>query len=65
MILDLSQDDIFFLSGFMSNLLAVLDENTSDIERRILRTYSDEDYEKDIKKLEKLETIINRDFLKK
>jgi len=65
MILDLSQDDIFFLSGFMSNLLAVLDENTSDIERRIIRNYSDVDYEKDLKKLEKLETIIMRDFLKK
>jgi hypothetical protein len=65
MILDLSQDDIFFLSGFMSNLLAVLDENASDVTRRIIRTYSDEDYEKDLKKLEKLETIIMRDFLKK
>lgn len=65
MILDLSQDDIFYLSGFMSNLLASLDETPRDVERRILRTYSDEDYEKDIKKLEKLEVIINRDFLKK
>jgi hypothetical protein len=65
MILDLSVDDIFYLSGFMSNLLAVLDEDNSSIARRIIRTYSDEDYEKDIKKLEKLEVIINRDFLKK
>jgi hypothetical protein len=65
MILDLSVDDIFYLSGFMSNLLASLDETPRDVERRILRTYSDEDYEKDIKKLEKLEVIINRDFLKK
>jgi hypothetical protein len=65
MILDLSVDDIFYLSGFMSNLLASLDETPRDVERRMLRTYSDEDYEKDIKKLEKLEVIINRDFLKK
>jgi len=65
MILDLSVDDIFYLSGFMSNLLASLDETPRDVERRMLRTYSDEDYEKDLKKLEKLETIINRDFLKK
>jgi hypothetical protein len=65
MILDLSQDDIFYLSGFMANLLSVLDEDNSSIARRIIRTYSDEDYEKDLKKLEKLETIINRDFLKK
>jgi hypothetical protein len=65
MILDLSQDDIFYLSGFMSNLLASLDETPRDVERRMLRTYSDEDYEEDIKRLEKLEVIINRDFLKK
>jgi hypothetical protein len=65
MILDLSLDDIFYLSEFMSNLLAVLDEDNSSIARRIIRTYSDEDYEKDIKKLEKLEVIINKDFLKK
>ena len=65
MILDLSQDDIFYLSGFMSNLLASLDETPRDVERRMLRTYPDEDYEKDIKRLEKLEVIINRDFLKK
>jgi hypothetical protein len=65
MILDLSLDDIFYLSEFMSNLLASLDENPRDVERRIIRTYSDEDYEKDIKKLEKLEVIINKDFLKK
>jgi hypothetical protein len=65
MILDLSQDDIFYLSSFMANLLSVLDEDNSSVARRVIRTYSDEDYEKDLKKLEKLETIINRDFLKK
>jgi hypothetical protein len=65
MILDLSQDDIFYLSSFMANLLSVLDEDNSSIARRVIRTYSDEDYEKDLKKLEKLERIINRDFLKK
>jgi hypothetical protein len=65
MILDLSQDDIFYLSGFMSNLLAVLDENTSNVEMRVRRSYSIEEYKEDVKKLEKLEKIINRDFLKK
>jgi hypothetical protein len=65
MILDLSQDDIFYLSSFMANLLSVLDEDNLSVARRVIRTYSDEDYEKDLKKLEKLETIINRDFLKK
>jgi hypothetical protein len=63
---DLFQDDIFYLSGFMSNLLSSLDyRTTSEAERGLKRTYSDKDYEKDLKKLEKLEATLNKDFLKK
>ena len=65
MILDLYQDDIFYLSGYITNILAVLDENTSNVELRVRRSYSIEEYKEDVKKLEKLETIIKRDFLKK
>jgi hypothetical protein len=66
MLSDLFQDDIFYLSGFMSNLLSSLDyRTTSEAERGLKRTYSDKDYEKDLKKLEKLEATLNKDFLKK
>ena len=65
MILDLYQDDIFYLSIYITNILSVLDENTSNVEIRVRRSYSIEEYKEDVKKLEKLETIINRDFLKK
>ena len=66
MLSDLFQDDIFYLSGFMSNLLSSLDyRNTSEAERGLKRTYSDAAYEKDLEKLEKLEAIVNKDFLKK
>lgn len=66
MLSDLFQDDIFYLSGFMSNLLSSLDyRNTSEAERGLKRTYSDAAYEKDLEKLEKLESIVNKDFLKK
>jgi hypothetical protein len=65
MILDLYQDDIFYLSRYITNILSVLDENTSNVEMRVRRSYSIEEYREDVKKLEKLETIIKRDFLKK
>ena len=66
MLSDLFQDDIFYLSGFMSNLLSSLDyRNTSEVEKGLKRTYSDVAYEKDLEKLEKLEAIVNKDFLKK
>lgn len=66
MLSDLFQDDIFYLSGFMSNLLSSLDyRNISETEKVLKRTYYDVDYEKDLKKLEKLEAVLNKDFLKK
>ena len=63
--LDLYQDDIFYLSRYITNILSVLDENTSSVELCVRRSYSDEEYKDDLKKIEKLEEIINRDFLKK
>jgi len=64
MISGLYQDDIFYLSGFMSSLLDSMDTDTVEIEKSLKRTYSDKEYGKDIKKLEKLERIINNDYLK-
>lgn len=64
MISDLSQDKIFYLSQFASDVVCALRNNT-DIEYYIQKEYNDNDYQEDIEKLNKLEKIIIKDFLKK
>jgi predicted transcriptional regulator len=61
---ELAQDDIFFLSRSIKDILTNLDSDTSDLKRIMSRLrYSDEDYKKDIKKLDNLERIV-KDFLR-
>jgi len=61
---ELAQDDIFFLSRPIKDILTNLDSDTSDLKRIMSRLrYSDEDYKKDIKKLDNLERIV-KDFLR-
>lgn len=65
MISDLSQDDIFKLSTFASNILDSLRMNKQDVEYYMNRSsYNDGNFKSDIEKLNKLEKLINKDFLK-
>ena len=66
LISDLSQDDIFKLSSFPYNILDSLRMSKQDVEYYINRvTYNDDNFQSDIKKLNNLEKLINKDFLKK
>ena len=65
MISDLSQDDIFKLSAFAYNILDSLRMNKQDVEYYMNRTsYNEGNFKSDIEKLNKLEKVINKDFLK-
>ena len=61
---ELAQDDIFFLSRSVRDILTSLDGDSSSLKLKMSRLrYSDEDYKKDIKKLDNLERIV-KDFLR-
>jgi len=61
---ELAQDDIFFLSRPVKDILTSLDADSSSLKLKMSRLrYSDEDYKKDIKKLDNLERIV-KDFLR-
>ena len=61
---ELAQDDIFFLSRPVKDILTSLDADSSSLKLKMSRLrYSDEDFKKDIKKLDNLERIV-KDFLR-
>jgi hypothetical protein len=61
---ELAQDDIFFLSRSVKDILTSLDGDSSSLKLKMSRLrYSDEDFKKDIKKLDNLERIV-KDFLR-
>ena len=61
---ELVQDDIFILSRNTKDILINLDADTSDLKRIMSRLrYSEEEYNSDVKRLDKLEKVF-KDLLR-